>query len=76
MLVQGNVTAATDGRYQVQVQGQLSAKIPALRSSYRLKIHFEAKTWEETPPQIGDKVLCYFPDAGYLDGYILGLLEG
>ena len=45
MTVIGTVSTAAGGLYQVIVGGRLSAKIPAVRSAYRLDIDFEAKSW-------------------------------
>ena len=71
MTVIGTVSTAAGGLYQVIVGGRLSAKIPAVRSAYRLDIDFEAKSWE-----VGDRVLCIFPGEAYVDGWIVGILEG
>lgn len=75
MTAQGVVVAAGGG-YRVAFGGTVSAPVPALKSAYRLKIDFAAKTWEEQPPQVGDTVLCWFPGAAYVDGCIVGILEG
>ncbi len=76
MTVEGTVLTSAGGRYRVNVAGNKSAEIPALLSAYRLQIDFEAKKWEELPPQVGDRVLCIFPGSAYRDGWIVGILEG
>lgn len=76
MTAVGTVCTASGGFYQVIIGGQLSAKIPAVHNAYRLEIDFEAKKWEERPPQVGDRVLCIFPGEAYVDGWIVGILEG
>lgn len=75
-VTEGTVLTAGGGLYCVDIGGNRSAAIPALRSAYRLEIDFAQKTWEERPPQTGDRVLCIFPGEAYRDGWILGILEG
>lgn len=76
ILTKGIVSTAAGGMYRVNIDGNISALIPAVGSAYRLQIDFDAKTFTKEPPAAGDSVLCFFPGEGYCDGFILGILEG
>ena len=75
MTVRGRVTAISGGLFRVSVDGTVSGLIPALASACRLEIDFEGKTWRAHPPQMGDQVLCWFPEGTYGEGGVVGILE-
>ncbi len=76
ILTKGIVSTAAGGQYRVNIGGNISALIPAISSANKLQIDFDAKTFTKEPPAAGDLVLCFFPEEGYCDGFILGILEG
>lgn len=74
MIVEGTVSVVAGGLFRVNAGGSLSALIKRTANAVRLKITLPDSI-EQLPPQIGDRVLCWFPGDSLCDGYIIGIVE-
>lgn len=75
MMISGTVTAIQSDTYRISIGGSVSSPIPKLTSAGRLSVNPSGAV-EQTPPKIGDEVLCWFPGDAFCDGCVVGIVEG
>ena len=73
MVTVAKVSLILEDMYRVDVDGQISAPISLLASGY--KVSFVEGLLIKEPPELGDKVLCWFPSEALCNGYIIGSAE-